>query len=326
VVKIKVASPAAPKKETFWDLERDGLTQSLIGLWQACPEMARLRYAEGWTPMMPSVALQFGTLVHNVLEDTYNTMLEGKTVTSDDVMGFISKREEAFFKNSRLLDPQTHDKFQQMLGIAEALLPAYLDYWREDDRKINWQHLEGKFEVPCNGVKLRGKFDGVFTDAAGRLWLLETKTASQVVEDTLLDRLSFNLQNCIYLLALEIKTGQKPAGVLYNILRKSQLRIKAKETIPEFIKRCAEDIAERPEHYFYRYEVSINEDEMNQWKQEFTGLLNQVKRWNAGEFHYKCSGSCSNHFGPCDFLAACGRGEFSNYTKREFVFPELEEE
>src|SRR5687768_5683535 len=63
-----------PKPPVFYDLRRDGVTQSLLNEFLMCPQRARLGYVMGLTPITTSGALSFGSVVHDALDKIYSEM------------------------------------------------------------------------------------------------------------------------------------------------------------------------------------------------------------------------------------------------------------
>lgn len=313
-----------PKKKPLynWDPFVDGVTQSGLNAFLQCRELATLKLKEGLAPAGTRPALEYGSFVHDVLEKVY----AGGFLDDQEQVAGVIKAVEA----KRAPKVVGVDAYGHMVGMAEAVLMEYFAWYAKEDSKKKWVDLEQVFDVPYElpgverPIRLRGRFDGVFR-IGKRLWLLETKTMSQINDDALIDGLSFNLQNLFYLRALEIKMGEKPAGVLYNILRKPGLRQKQNELSPAFAERCQEDISTRPEHYFLRYEIVITPAERARWEGEFEMLLQEFIEWAGDGVNYRSSCACRQAWGSCDFLPVCSRNDRSNFATKAECFPELNE-
>lgn len=314
----------------FYNIERDGITQSLLSIFMSC-RRAALWYLQGWVLKSPSFPLTFGSITHGILERVYTDIRLGKLRSSpsrEQTLKYIDRVEKIWKEENPRADAKATELKELSLLVAEATMPLYFDYWSKDLKGIVWEKIEGNFKTPFalpDGRKtfLRGAMDGVYRNP--KRWLLETKTKSRIDERDLVDFLPFELQVNFYLMNLIMQGGDLPRGVLYNIIRRTQLKQGKKETIPQYGKRIAEDIKSRPEDYFIRMEISIGRDEMEEFRKEVTGLLTDFYDWWEGKIpHYRNSGHCQTKYGRCEYLAA-ETGRMSIYTKRERVFRELED-
>jgi hypothetical protein len=302
----------------------DGVTQSILGDWQDCRERSRLKL-NLWASFKTKDALIFGGLWHWLMHQSYDLIR-----TQGQVYGLDSLLEQWCAENASVMaDAQEMEK---MLAWAEALYDPYWEFWVEDfDR--DWLSLESTFDVEWQGFRLRGQRDGVY-NVAGRKrkgrptpkpkpWLLETKTAGQINPDTMEEVLAFDFQNLYYVTASEAELGQPIAGVLYNMVRKPQLRQKKGESFAEYAVRMKEDVRERPKFYFHRFEVAYSK----QRKEQFAGELHQklvlFREWVVGKrATYKNEGACRKRWN-CEFIGACAQGSMSGYTQSSILFSEL---
>lgn len=308
-----------------YNLERDGVTQSLLQNWLACRYRTDL-ILKGWQLPLTKDALWFGDLFHLLLEIHYTFLATEKSFTQSLLKGFF----QTFEKNNQNIKQESIEKF---FAMAEALYFPYVDHWEKDDKKKQWISLEPEFEVDFQGFKLRGKIDGIFK-IKDKLWLLETKTKSQVDEKNMLEMLAIDFQNLFYIVAAELLyPKEKIVGVLYNIIRKPQLKFTGsfrgkKESLQDFSLRMQEDIKKRPEHYFKRYEVKYTKQQLIIFKEELSSLLNEFQIWNNLPLtYYKRSRNRTSCIGRwnCEFLQACAQGNLAGYVQTRKLFPELAE-
>lgn len=315
-----------------YNYEKDGITQGALAMFQTCREKTRLFY-EGWTPKRESPALVYGSIVHGVLELVYDDVRKKKLTkipSSRKIGKYVDKVGDIWTKERKRLTPQQREFLEVSLGIAEAIMPTYFSYWwKEDLREIKWKNLESQFDIPYRTstgyrTRLRGKKDGIFTNP--RMWLFETKTKSILNEGNLLDTLWFEFQVNFYLFAMRKTTGKFPAGVLYNIIRKSSLYRRKHETLAGYAKRVADDVARRPEFYFVRFEVVVKPDEMRAFEKELDALVIEFIRWLKGKGgHYKNTGACESKYGSCPFLPICSSQDYTEFFKRDSIYRELED-
>ncbi len=317
-------------KKPFYNLEKDGLTQSLLSMFLMCRQKAKF-YLEGWNSKWMSDALMFGSLCHGMLEYAYLDIVAKKlkgTPSERQVRKYGNMVEKQWLAENPKMNTRTLVQLDVSLALLEKILPRYFDFWSNDFKKIRWQALEEQFNVvasPGSGlaIRVRGKQDGRFV-LRNELWLLETKTKSLVKEADLLDTLSLDLQVNIYLWATYRKFKKVPTGMLYNIIRKTSLRMAKAEPIPKFARRVAEDMDDRPEFYFIRLEIAISKEDILAFEKGFFGLLNDFVNWRAGKIpHYKNPNNCIGKYGRCEYVGACSRKDYSGLVKRSIVFKEL---
>ena len=330
--------------EPIWDLYRDGVTQGLLANFLLCPEKARLASVEGLSMIRTGGALAFGSLVHDVLDEVYSSAMRKKdakdwTKFNLAVLDVALRNKEkqdrdAINSKDKGSDVEALQMLEENFGMAEGILPGYLEKWKEDFEGAEWIALEQTFATEITfeldgemiTLVVRGKRDGVFrSKKSHQLWLFETKTKGRVDEDSIMDRLMFDLQVMLYLWSLWKDYGVVPGGVVYNIIRKPQLRQKKTETLKEFIDRIKADVKTRPDFYYMRYQSSIVESDLKKWEEEFVDILRQLVRWYRKEFHWKNSSACSMGGVNCQFLSVCSRNDRSQFKVKTTAFPELVE-
>ncbi len=321
----------------LWDYLRDGVTQGFLEN-LVCPERLRLRYELGLELPKFSGALAFGNVVHNALDAGYSMFRDtGDPGAGIGNCGLALELDEA--RTRRLMQDGTgegtEEEIEEVYGIASILLRHYWNHWEADDLsgKRKWETLEQTFDVPYTfknlkdgqvTVRRRGKIDGTYRAVNKRLWMLETKTKSQVNEANLAARLKLDIQVMYYLSALKAINKETPAGVLYNVLRRPQLRRSKKETFGAFCKRVDADIAKRPEWYFVRWEASFPAQDLTNWERgDMDSMLRLAYAWSQKSFHFRNSSACDGKYGTCDYLRYCSGGEDNRLRRREHVYPEL---
>lgn len=329
-----------------------GITQSILQNFLACRYRERLSL-DGWEPKRQKASFRFGSLIHDTLEFYYNGIRAGtfvKARLAETLKAIVSKIGQTTTLNLTRANPGEPDEIEAEQSIAEALMEGYLRHWGEDWAR-DWVGVEGEFDFVWRGFRLRGKRDAVFREPSPRkggtpgapttpgLWLLETKTKSQIDEDSLDLSLAFDFQSLFYILALENDPSYPGSwgsprapvkGCLYNILRKPGLRPyeanakRAKaETRAEFLARIAEDIRAKPEHYFKRFEISFPTAVRAEFEEQLAAQLGEFTAWHAGNLPtYRNTNSCITKY-KCEFLEHCAAGNFHGYAKTRLPFPEL---
>ena len=295
----------------------DGVTQSLLGGYLNCRQWAafrthRLCYAS------PSFALMFGNGWHWILEACYDAVRE---------QGAVYEWGQLIDEFVEQMDPSgAHPSdVEKGLAFAEALYDPYWDYWAED-MDVDWVAVESEFDVPYQfaprsdaWTRLRGKRDGLVR-RNGKLWLLETKTCSRLGSKGFDDTLTFSFQNLYYLFAATLEAGEPIAGVLYNQVRKPQLRQGKNETFQAYAERCRVDIADNPENYFQRLEIIYTKQRQRQFVADLRLQLDELSRWCLGDVPtFKNTRACSGLW-TCDYLSACASCSTAGFVNQTGPF------
>ena len=297
----------------------------MLGKWLACRESARL-YLDGVTPLQKKDAMMAGSIYHDALETLYNAVQQaGSPVDAQEIVALVfDSFDDAVPTTATAAEIE---KLEATYAMVEAVLPVYVDHWMEDfTGGVDWTKVEETFRVTApgvDGVCLTGKIDGAFTRGPKSLWLFETKTKAQIQGATMDDALPLDMQVQLYLYALAHVTGRKPRGVLYNVIRRPQLRQKKAESRVEFFSRVRADVQDRPDHYFHRWEVSVSTDEMRQFEKALSSIVKEFVAWCDGELATYRNGNACLRPWVCSYLPLCSTGNQSGYYVREDVFQEL---
>lgn len=324
-------------QNSFYEMDRDGVTQSLISMWLSCRQKAKF-YLQGWESKYAKEALIDGNIGHAVLEYAYLDVKVGKLKSPPDenkIRKYTDIVEAMWRKEHNQIDSKARAMIDKALAVMEVLLPIYFDYWKDDFKKKQWLSLEEKWKMslPVVGldgkkvlIPLRGKKDGTFMGTKGT-WLFETKFKAMIDEGGISETLNFETQVMLYLLETWGSTSSPvPRGCLYNIIRRTALRMNKSETVVQYAKRVKKDVEKRPEFYFIRMESPTSAKELLAFKIELTGLLTDMWNWWKGlSPHYKNTYECIGKYGKCLYLPVCGREEYGQLVKRKVVFKELED-
>lgn len=318
-----------------YDILKHGVTQSMLGNFMKCREKAKLSL-KGWSASNFSGAIQYGELFHGSLERIFKYKEKhGLTNAPSDKLIFkiidrVAKELEAGYEGTK------DEAFENLVYnklLAQAQLPLYLKHNEKDFSRKKWTVLETEFNVPLTilaggkevTIPFRGKIDGGY-EQDNKFRLFETKTKSLIDYGALVDMLHMDFQTSSYTLAALSLGFPFPAGILYNIIRRPQLRQRKTETMDKFIERVGKDIQSRPKWYFIRFNIAIEKQEMDAFIKEFKLIVRDFYLWHTGKLsHYKNTGACQDKYGACAFLPLCSRGETLSLKKRDKIFPELGE-
>jgi hypothetical protein len=262
------------------------------------------------------------------------------------------------------------EDLHRIAAVAYVTFVEYVNYWeslpsvrfdKKDyyERDFQWVGKEIPFEfyyeLP-NGRKvlLKGKKDGVFNlnrQTEGK-WLLENKTKGDIDEDGIRHGLKRDLQTGLYLTALQHQSnGVVPKGFLYNVIRRTRLKPRVADTPKSFADRVQEDIQKRPEFYFMRWDVKVDQYDIDNFKRTILDpSLHQLITWwdsikkkpmdpfvtvmedgkeVANLEHFERAFGCYDSMGHSqrgEYFEIITDNNYHNYKQAEHVFPELEME
>jgi hypothetical protein len=322
-----------------YDPHVDGVSYTLLQRWKNCREAARL-YLKGWRSKSSGAGIVFGSVTHSLLEKVYQDVRAGKlkkAPSKDYIKEHIKIVEQQWRKDNPKADADTLQFLEVTCIIAESVLPSYFKHWKKDFL-VKWNQPETEFLHPFTvehpfthrpmKTYLRGKIDASFLEDL-ELFLLETKTKSRIGETgegNLTDILPHEMQVGIYLIMLKILQKKTPAGLLYNIVRRPGSKPKKNESLEKFAARIAKDVEKRPDYYFLRLRMTVNQQDLFRRQQELEDCIADFLLWWKGEIgHYKNSDYCENKYGTCGYLPICGRGDFSRHYRKEQILLSTEE-
>lgn len=304
---------------------KDGTTQSLMSNFMSCRQ--RVAYQiQGYQTKRRRTGLAFGSLIHDTLECLYKTVRAGG---SRDYLKLVTNHIEAYtdVQLNKASNAGEENDIHTECMKAIAVMTGYLKKWKKDLNQKQWQEVEAEFDyVDEHGFRRRGKVDGLYK-ILRELWLLESKTSSNIRPAELMSRLTFDFQTLFYFCAALHtlgKNAKKLKGVLYNVIRNPGLKFRKQDTREDYIERIVEDIAKRPEHYYQRFEILITPSSVQDFQSETHHKMIEFDMWLKGQLPtYKNQTACVAPY-QCEFLNLCGSGGSAvGYKKGRILFEEL---
>jgi len=272
--------------------EVDGITQSMIGRYLVCKERFRVRVIEGFRPNEGfRVPLEYGNMIH--LCEEYHGVGEDWQKPLRQYCADLCRQY-----------PNEQKDVDKWYRICKIQYPIYLKYWKQhkDEKKRVPISYEQEFGVPYDlpsgrTVILRGKIDGLDTIGKGRnayCAMKENKARGSYNELKLQQDLTFDLQTMMYFIACqimeqrgEIELPAKLNRIRYNVIRrplgggaKGQIRQRKNDTLKEYYERLEEVLEEHKDEYYTRFEVHINQSDVDKFKNTFlTPCLEEICDW-----------------------------------------------
>jgi len=303
--------------------EITGITQSLLGSWQVCKRRF-LYQINGWYHPMKVKNMEYGSMNHEVLDKLYTGHFQG-SIKPGDFIDVITETISGY----KMSDVFTQEEQQNLKAIAQAVMESYVVYYAKDFQEMRLEAIEETFEIQYICALLRGKIDGRFADKHKGLWHLEHKNYSQINADTLLLKLTFDLQNLFYYLADYLRRNRMLLGVLYNVVRKPS--VKKALSNSEIYTYLKDLIRKTPKHYFLRYEIPYGlvdilpfMDSLERKLDLLRGEIEEVRREpeRTQVVFYKNECACEMPY-SCEFLNVCATCRMVGYRQKS-IFSELD--
>lgn len=300
-----------------------GITQSMIVRFLSCRERFRLKYVLGLEPHDRwNKNLGYGNMWH-VAEEAFAANKSWK-----EAVGVYLDEEARRY-------PLEREEIMKWGNVCAVQFPEYIKYWADhaDVKGRTPLMQEQVFDIPYHlpsgrVVRLRGKFDSVDLIACeqcggksaaaicqecngvgGRVYLQENKTKSDIDHTQVERQLSFDLQTCMYIVALS--AGWPPGtpclppgawdngikGVRYNVVRRplsggkgsikphaaksTKTKFTPAESSQEFYERLRRDyIADDPAYWFFRVRVEVSARDIEVFRDTcLDPLLETVCSW-----------------------------------------------
>lgn len=211
------------------------LTHSALSMFRQCPRRYQHRYVDKIVPehWADSAPLRFGTAFHNWLEAWY-------------------KGEPA--------PPHELDGDETL--ILQAACLAYAERYPTETWKVVAVEYQFEQDVlnPSTGskstiFKQMGKTDLVVEDD-GELWTVEHKTSTATgIGD--LERVGIDAQALTYADCIGREVGHSVAGVIYNVIKRCQLKRHIGETEEEYQAREAARRERKPDEEEAKYQARL---------------------------------------------------------------------
>lgn len=207
VSKKKLLGTAA--KTGFTESGLFKISQSKVSTWRRCRRAYHHAHVEQIAPKTKSRPLQFGTIIHKMVEAD----IDGKNPFK--VLKDIGKANEALFREER-------EMYGDLVQDVNYVMSEYFEYWDKRPESIEFMPLKGKkceipFEVEIDkgNILAKGKIDAV-GKAKKLKWLVEHKSHKSFPQPEHRWR---NLQSVFYIRIIDMMGGPKLDGTCWDYIR-----------------------------------------------------------------------------------------------------------
>lgn len=334
ITKKKVAAPKQEQKKPegvliatkLPEMEWNGkLSNSARSTFLNCRKKFQWQYLYRLSPRKPSIPFLIGGLFHNGLEQMYKNGFFDRDKTEQEV---VVACEKACAES--MLTPEESDKIWIQQGMIMGMLGGYEKLYLEKDLK-EWEVVETERQFTYKISETQeavGKRDMVVkVKKTGKIRLVEHKTAGRV-DAGYIAKLPLDNQILGYANSLKKQMGKLPSDIVYNIVKKSALRLSQKETFAQFKKRVESEYLVNPSVYFYREVVSFTDKDVANYEAELKRFSEELLRAIKEKYFYMNTGQCTI-MGTCPYMGLCINGPtqdaLSRYRIRAAMHEELED-
>lgn len=200
-------------------MDKISVSQSKVKTWRRCRRAYHYKYVENLTKKRTSRPLQFGRLVHEMIEAHAN---------AEDPFELLNKIELEKGKMFRA----EREMYGDIINDIRTIMVEYFDYWKDDTLvylRKNKKSAEHEFEIEIlDGIYFKGKIDAIAKSKKMK-WLVEHKTFTRMPTE---DHRWRNIQSCVYVRALDV-LGWNVEGTCWDYVKSKP------PTKPEILKSGA---------------------------------------------------------------------------------------
>lgn len=241
------------------------LSHSGISTYFLCPRQFKHKYIDKRVPVYEDDALElvYGKVFHKGLE-------------TGDITVFEHSGLSEIWKT-----------------IGAVVLECYFLHYADQDIKISER------ERPWNNNGIRGVLDGTGQDQEKKWFILETKTTKALVGDPDHDywkRKELDQQVSIYLWA-----NRGYEYVLYDVVRRPPMRLKARESMEDFRERVFQYVLENKYDMFVRKKFYRTKEQLVEMGCDLVDVEDLIA---TGKFP-KNTANCFAHRRRCVYIGVC---------------------
>lgn len=263
------------KQHEFSDIEGLKVSQSRVKTWRKCHYAHYNRYVRKLRKKIKSRPLQFGTIVHSMLEAD----AEGDNPFS--VLKKIEKDNKKLFRTER-------EMYGEIINDVRQIMTEYFNYWPEKDlrpERRNGKSGEHSFAIELIDFKLPGvvwigKIDQVGKTPNKLRWAVEHKTFSRKPND---DERWRNLQSASYIRAIDMLGWGSVDGMCWDyirskspavpgVLQNGEMSQKNIDTLPITVRETISDLGF--EEKDYKSLIGRAEEGLSVWFQRIHAPVN----------------------------------------------------
>lgn len=267
------------------------LSHHSVNMMHTCPKKFYWTYLVGLEPIVRTVNLTLGTVMHEAFDLFY------RGESDNGVYAHIKRRFDEEIKNTELAD-------QESLRIAQYIaLGMWLAYPAKDLSEFTKIHSEEEFKVDLlPGVQFVGRVDGR-VHKQGVWWVRELKTTSLPVKQ-FQGRTTTSPQATGYVYGLR-KLGIDIRGLVYDYIKKPLLRKGVNENVDGYGSRIVKDYKDRPKYYYFRHYAFRTTYDLELFEADTMIVAGEIKDRVAHNRFPRNQDACWTYGSECPFAKIC---------------------
>ena len=278
----------------------DELTNSARSTFTTCRKKFKWQYINRLVPQNENKAFLVGGLFHDCLEAMYKERAYDKEALDLYVDTEVDKAA------AECTDTAQSDELWKQSALLKGLVEGYAAQWLKQDLKT-WEIVapETKFTFPLKcGWKNRGMRD-LLVKRKSKLILVEHKTTSRL-DANYIAKLPLDSQILGYAVSCkrDPAIGRYPDQIVYNVARKSQLRLKQTESLQQLGERMRQEYLDNPSAYFYREVLSFSKADLQAYEEDLERFAKEMQRAIKEDYYYSNYSACTM-YGRCQYMSLC---------------------
>lgn len=261
-----------------------------------------LEYERRLSPVSEAAYFVWGALIHECLEAVDNGI---------STENFIEGERTRIEESTEILTEKQITQMDLFLNLLQYVMDAYLlKYYEKDLARYETLGAERIFELELpSGAIFKGKIDRVVRDTVtGETYIWEIKTAA-MTGDTYWQAIQIGSQPIGYLLAAQRCYGFQVTKVIYDVLKKPQIRQKVHEPDADFYIRVGEAYLLGRDKYFERRPITKTQQQIDTYYYEIDQVARDIM-WHTKEGSFAMHHP-TNKKGGCCYYPICVNGEHS---------------
>lgn len=288
------------------------LSHSKRGRYRKCPRYYNLHDVKKVRSKERSIFFIVGSLFHKGVQQWHQGM-------DFDIDAALI---EDIGKPLSMVDVQTLQKLEIEKAKIKGMLEGYKRRYKTDDSTYKRIVCEQEAKIPIevdkklldatefSHVTYFGYLDCLMQDKNGDWWIKETKTTSDSSED-FITQAKLNFQLFGYMFLARSLVGKWPKGVIFDVVKKTQIRQKQNESISAFMRRCVEYYLDDTKDMYRRSEIRVDKRELSLWKRETRYEAEDILASHARDYFPMNNEQCKGKYGLCPLFQVCSTGKVS---------------
>jgi hypothetical protein len=195
-------------------------------------------------------------------------------------------------------------RFEEMCNQLPAVADAHLLKWAEDEKNFDDMNIEGVFSLPLPcGALFQGKYDKIVRDIRTNEVITWERKTAQNTGDEYYAAIQLDSQPKGYLLGVQRCVGLHTTKVMYDVVKKPQLREKKSQTREQFLEEVKNAYLLDRDRYFERRLISFQQEEIDEYLYDVDGVA-QAIQWHLENAVWP-KHHPRNRFGKCEYLSIC---------------------